>query len=108
MTHERRLDDARGMQLAANLYLNARRGCSLHGRESDGTIQGWGKGTARYFAGGHYFLMAAQHPALFEHEADEFRIGSAPQVLERLAPDEIAVGGFEGHRPSQPRLQRVM
>src|ERR1700682_457647 len=102
MTHERRLDDARGMQLAANLYLDARRGCSWHARQSDGTIQSWSKGTARYFAGGYYFLMAPEHSALFEHEADEFSIGRAPQVLKRLAPDEIAVAGFEGRRTSKP------
>ena len=52
--------------------------------------------------------MTAQHAALFENEADELIGGGTAQVFQRLAPDEIAVAGFEGHRPRESRLQRMM
>ena len=57
----------------------------------------------------HDFLMAAQHAALVEQQADELaggRRGAACSSARR--PTKSRLGRIEGHRPGQARLQGMM
>src|SRR5258708_12495057 len=102
MTHERCLDDARGMQFAANLDLHTGGGCFWHARQRDGTIQGRRKCSARHFAGGNHSLLAAQHPTPFQQPAPELTSRRAPPKFPPPPPPQNTRPPFQSPPPAPP------
>src|SRR5579863_9810042 len=111
-THERRLHDSGVEEPAADIHLHPRGGGRGHARERYGALERRGEGAAGDLALAHArhenLLLAAQHAAILEQEADELAHRTAgADRLERLAPDEGAPGRLERHAPGEARLEGI-
>jgi hypothetical protein len=89
VAHERQLDHARAQQLAADVDLHLGAGGARHAREADRALERRRERAARDLAladAGHdHFLVAAQHAAVLEQQADELRAVAAARAASSAA-----------------------
>src|SRR5262245_21051546 len=103
---ERRLHDARGHALAADVHLDAARGRGRQARERDRALERRRERPARdlAFAGGarEDLLVRPQHAAVLEQQAGQLARDTVRELLLERGPADEVAAALERDRPCEP------